>query len=181
MKKTLMTIKKVMIWLFAIIFFGFVIVMTGLLLYFNDFGVTVFGKKSLVIIREELASEDYKRGQLVIVENRKLKEVKAGDKVFAYKVLEGGKVTIEYGTVGEVTVGRTAKESYVTFENGDAYQEQYFIGYGTKTYNKVGTYLSVLESRWGFLFIILVPCFLVFIYQIYALIIEIKYGNEEEK
>ena len=36
------------------------------------------------------------------------------------------------------------------------------------------------ESKWGFLFIVLVPCFLIFIYEVYALIIEIKYGAEEE-
>ncbi len=179
--KILKMIKKVLKWIFAIIFFSFVIVMTILLLYFNDYGVTVFGDKSLIVMKEEVSSDKYKKGDLVIVQKEKLEDIKAGDEVFAYKLLEGGSVTVEFGTVGNVIVGNSSKDSYVTFENGDTYSEQYVIGQSSKVYNDVGTYLGVLESRWGFLFIILVPCFLIFISQLYSLIIEIKYGEDEVK
>ena len=179
--KVLKFIKKLMVWIFALVFFSFVIAMTVLLLYFNDYGVTVFGDKSLIIMREKVSSEKYKKGDLVIVEKQKLKDIKVGDEVFAYKLLDGGAVTVEFGEVGQVTVGTSAKDSYVTFENGETYSEAYVIGESTKIYNDVGTYLGVLLSRWGFLFIILVPCFLIFIYQLYSLIIEIKYGEEDIK
>ena len=49
-----------------------------------------------------------------------------------------------------------------------------------KKYEKIGTFLSVVESKWGFLFIVLVPSFLIFIYEVYSLIIEIKYGKDED-
>ena len=45
---------------------------------------------------------------------------------------------------------------------------------------KVGSVLSLLQSKWGFLFTVLVPCFLIFIYEVYSLIIEIKYGAEPD-
>ena len=57
---------------------------------------------------------------------------------------------------------------------------QFVAGTGEKVYNDIGFYLSIIESRWGFLFLVLVPCFLFFIYEIYALIVEIKYGAEED-
>ena len=57
---------------------------------------------------------------------------------------------------------------------------EFVAGVGTKSYEKIGTALSVIESQWGFLFIVLVPCFLIFIYEVYSLIVEIKYGGEED-
>ena len=50
-----------------------------------------------------------------------------------------------------------------------------------KVIGKVGGILKFLESKWGFLFIVLVPGFIIFLYEIYALIVEIKYGDEDEK
>ena len=56
----------------------------------------------------------------------------------------------------------------------------FVVGKKDKVYKNVGKYLSVIESKWGFLFIILVPCFFIFIYEIYALIVEIKYGADKD-
>ena len=56
----------------------------------------------------------------------------------------------------------------------------FVVGQNTKTYNEIGKYLAIIESKWGFLFIVLVPCFLIFVYQIYNLIIEIKYNKNDE-
>ena len=69
----------------------------------------------------------------------------------------------------------------LSFENGDTYSMKFVAGKPTNVYEGIGSFLSVVESQWGFLFIVLVPCFLIFIYELYALIIEIKYGNEEEE
>ena len=58
---------------------------------------------------------------------------------------------------------------------------EFVAGRPQKVYEGLGIFLSVVESQWGFLFIVLVPCFLIFIYEVYALIVEIKYGDEEEE
>ena len=79
---------------------------------------------------------------------------------------------INIGKVGEVM------DDYLTLENGETYSVKYLIGRPTKVYNDIGTVLGIIESQWGFLFIVLVPCFLIFIYELYALIVEIKYGDE---
>ena len=175
--KVLKKIKKVFIWLIAIIFFTFVIAMTILLLNFNKYGVTQFGDKSLVIIRDEISSDSFKKGDVVVVESKKLDQIAIGDEIFAYNVASDGSVTIDLGTVEQV---QEASKT-VVYENGSAYGIDYVIGESSKVYEAIGTYLAIIESKWGFLFMILVPCFLTFIYQLYNLIVEIKYGKEDEE
>ena len=70
-------------------------------------------------------------------------------------------------------------EDAIAFKNGGTYSSQFIIGTGYKIYPGLGKILSIIESKWGFLFIILVPNFFLFIYQLYSLIIRIKYNKEE--
>ena len=54
------------------------------------------------------------------------------------------------------------------------------IGKYTSKYHKLGNYFSFLQSRVGFLFFVLLPIMVVFIYQIYDFTIILKYGNEND-
>ncbi len=175
MKKVLNFIKKLIVGIFAIAFFGFVIAMTILLLNFNDYGVTQFDDKSLIIIREDLSSSAYKKGDLVIVQSKKIENINPGDELFVYKVSDKKKVSIDVGLVHNTYI----KENAIMYKNGGTYAMEFIIGEATKVYNDIGGILAIIESKWGFLFLILVPSFLIFIYEVYALIIEIKYGREE--
>ena len=83
---------------------------------------------------------------------------------------------IEFGVVGKVY----ESENDISFENGSTFDMKLVIGTPEKVYKNIGSVLSIVNSKWGFLFIILVPCFLIFIYQIYELVIEIKFGKEEK-
>lgn len=173
--KVVRAIKNIIIGILVIVFFAFAIVMTVLLLNFNKYGVTEFDNSSLIIIKDELSSFDYKKGDLVVVEKRAIDKIELGDEIFVYKVSREGTVTIDIGIVGEIYL----EEDAISFENGATYSAKFIAGEAGKVYNDVGKYLSVIESKWGFLFIILVPGFLIFIYQLYALIVEIKYGKED--
>ena len=173
--KALKTIKKILIVTFGIVYFSFALVMTVLLLNFNDYRVTVFGETSLVILKDKVSHEDYQKGDLVLVEEAAPENLQVGETVFVYKVDQMSKTAdINIGKVGEVNVDNQV----ITLENGDPYSLKYLIGRPTKVYNGIGTVLNIIESQWGFLFIVLVPCFLIFIYELYALIVEIKYGDE---
>lgn len=176
MKKVLETIKKILIGLVGTIYFVFALIMTILLLNFNDYGVTQFGDTSLVIINDDIASEVYKKGDLVIVESQKVAEIEVGQEIFTYRIDSKGIPTIQVGKVGEVYT----EDEAIAFENGETYSMEFVAGKGTDSYENIGTVLSIVESQWGFLFIVLVPCFLIFIYEIYSLIVEIKYGAEED-
>lgn len=168
-------IKKIFTAILLVIFFAFTITMTVLLLNFNKFGVTQFDDTSLLIIRKGFSSENFKKGSLVFVESKNIKDYKEGEEVFVYHLDGHGGVNIQLGVVGKVFVDDDA----ITFTNGGTYSSEFIMGTGTKVYPKIGKILSIIESKWGFLFIILVPNFFLFVYQLYSLIVEIKYGKDD--
>ncbi len=176
MKKVLSVIKKIFIGIILVIFFSFAIGITILLLNYNDYGLTQFNDKTVVIINDDISNENYDKGNIVIVKSKELEKIVVGDELFVYKVNKKGEVSIELGIVDQVSV----QDEAISFENGETYAIDFVIGSTDKVYEKYGTLLSILESKWGFLFIILVPSFLIFIYEIYALVVEIKYGKDEE-
>lgn len=175
--KVVEKIKKILLGIVIFVFSCFALSMTVLLLNFNDFGVTEFGDKSLIILTRDISSENYKRGDLIIVEKVDYDSIKEGDELFAYSVDQREKVSIDVGIVQELF----PKEKSIAYKNGAGFSQEYIVGKAIKTYPKVGTYLAVIESKWGFLFIVLVPCFVIFIYEIYALIVEIRYGEDDDE
>jgi len=176
MSSKLGVVKKVVFSILIFLYFAFALSMTMLLLNYNDYGVTEIGDTSMIILKEKVSSNEYKQGDLVLVESAELKDLKVSDMVFTYRADSRGNVHIDFGKVGEVY----KEEDAISLENGNTYSMEFVAGKPSKVYHNVGKYLSIIESQWGFLFIILVPCFLLFIYQVYALIVEIKYGGEEE-
>lgn len=172
--KALKMVKKIIIGIIGIIFFAFAIVVTFLVLNFNEKGVTEFDSTALVIIKEDIASDNYKKGDLVIIKKKKAANIKAGEEIFVYHIDKERKVHINVGKVGEIY----EKEEGISFENGNTYTREFIIGEANNVYSSIGTYLAAVESKWGFLFVILVPNFLIFIYQLYSLVVEIKYGED---
>lgn len=172
--KVIKTIKNIIFGLLMLIFFVFATAMAVTLINRNKYGVTVFGDSSLVSINKKLSNKDYKRGDLVIVENKKLSDYKPGEEVFVY-VIRNEKPSIDIGVLGAVDL----TESRIEMENGSLFKDEYLLGTATKVYPGIGTPYSIIGSTMGFLFIVLIPCFLIFIYQLYALIVEIKYGKEK--
>ncbi len=175
--KILKVIKKILMGIAMFIFFTFAVTMTVLLLNYNNRGVTQFGETSLILIKGDISSDNYKKGDLVIVEGKRVNKINVGDEIFVYRLETDGSVTIDVGLIGEVNT----EQRVVSFANGDDYTEDFIIGKASKIYNKIGGYLSIVESTVGFLFMIIIPSFLIFVYQLYALIIEIKYGKDEDQ
>lgn len=175
MKKILQKIKSFIIGVIGCIFFAFAISVTILLLNYNKYGLTQFGNTTLVMVSDYITSETFKRGDLVLVKSGKITDLEIGEEIFVYRVVNSHKVLVEVGKVGQIY----PEEDAVAFENGDTFSREFIIGTSEKIYPEIGTYLSIIESKWGFLFIVLVPCLLIFIYEIYALIVEIKYGAYE--
>ena len=175
--KALKIIKKIFTTTLIVCFLAFTILMTVLVLNYNKYGSTQLGDTTLLIVKKEFSSEEHKKGSLVVVESKLVKDYKVGEKVFTYHLDGQGGANIQYGIVGSVNV----EQDVITFKNGETYSSEFIMGVPQKTYSGIGTYLSIIESKWGFLFIILIPNFFLFIYQLYTLIIEIKYGKNEEE
>lgn len=169
-------VKKVLLTIVGVLYFAFALCMTILLLNYNKYGITQFGETSLIIIKEDVSFDGYKKGDLVLVKDTKIKDLKENDVVFAYKLDENRSVHVQVGNVGKIY----EEEQAITFKNGNTYSKEFLAGKPYEVHNNIGTVLSVIESQWGFLFIVLVPIFLIFIYQVYALIVEIKYGADKD-
>ena len=174
--KVLEAIKNFIIFVVVVAYFAFALFMTVLLLNYNRFNITQFGNDSLVMINENISNEAYQKGDLVIVKKIKFEEMEKGQNLFTYTIYNRRVATIQVGKNGTIY----EEEKAITFENGETYSDEFIAGVEVKKYPKIGGKLSVIESKWGFLFIVLVPCFLIFIYEVYSLIIEIKYGATKD-
>lgn len=169
-------IKKIVFGVLGTVFFIFALCMAILLLNYNKYGVTQFEEYSLVLIKQKVSFDQFKKGDLVITEFSGVEFIKEGEVAFVYK--------LNNDNTPEITVGKVSKvlleEDSIELENGAIYSSDFIAGTVYKIYdNGIGRFLTLIESKWGFLFLILVPCFLIFIFQLYALIVEVKYGKDD--
>ena len=100
--KVLKKIKKFITILLVAIFFLLAFGVTVLLLNYNDYGVTELGDKTLVLIKEDITSENYKKGDLVIVKKVPYESLNNGDEIFTYSVNSKGQANVEVGIIGEI-------------------------------------------------------------------------------
>lgn len=164
--------KKVIENIVVFIMIIMIVIMSILLLSFNKYKVSEIGNKTLLLLDEKMS--DFSKDSLLIVEHKKNDEYKSGDFIFFYDVSGKNAKTVLAPIIDlERTVGN--ESSYIV---GDDYivQEEYIIGKkeNTKEYKKLGKVLSVLESKWGNLFLVVIPSFLIFLYETINLVIEIK-------
>ena len=119
-----------------------------------------------------------------MISKKKIKKVEkskviTGRRAFFYTTSDR-KVEIKLATV-EAIKEVTNNEKTYTLEGGTEISSEYLIGTedGTEIIPTVGQILMVLESKWGFLFLIVMPSLILFIYQISVVISEIKNKDEE--
>ena len=168
--------KKWMKIVLGIVFGVYLIVVvftTAFLLNKNDYGAAKFFGRYL-IINEEKTLEDYKQGSLLIIKELKPEDIEVGDKAFFYDTYSVSK-KIKYS---EVTRKEKINENETTFtmKDNSPVSGQYVLGTekSTTEAHTLGRILDVVQSRWGFLFIVVFPLFLALIYEIYAIYKEFK-------
>ena len=64
MEKVVESIKSFISFILFVVYFVFALVMTVLLLNFNDYGVTQFGEQSFILINGKISNDLYKSGDL---------------------------------------------------------------------------------------------------------------------
>lgn len=168
---------KIMGGIIGIIYLIVVIILTILLLSYNQYKVSVINGNSLVIIDEK--SDKYNAGDLIVFNKVNNSDVVVGDEVFFYEVANGI-ATIEYGNVTESKT-ITETESTFTINNNHDISSESLIGKtdNSKRYANVGKFLSILESKYVFLLLVILPTLVLFLYEFYRFIIEIKTPIEE--
>ena len=180
MKKVGRFIANILIVVYAII----AITVTILLLSYNDYQMSVIGDYTFIIMKDdELEEAGYPEGALVLVKETKAKNINEGDHIFLYRNISTSQFEIKYAQViMKDTSGGEYATKYVLDGNAIVDHEDVI---GTtkdiKVIPHLGTILSILQSRYGYLFLIVVVSFIAFLYEIYELIMEIKYGEREDE
>lgn len=156
-----------------------IIIVTSLLLCYNKYSVTEIFGHSLIIVDDNL--KPYNKGDLVVVRKNANSEVEVNNNIFFYEVTNGVP-SINLGTVTDVLVV-DENESTFTINDNHAISSESLIGKTSTatTYKNLGTILSIIESRVGFLILVVLPTLLLFLYAIYKVIVEIKTPYELEE
>lgn len=167
--------------IFLTIYAAIAVTLTVFLLNYNKYNITEIKDKSLIIVRDDELKPNYQKGDLVIVTKTPNNEIKIGDKIFFYDNYQET-VSVNLGTVINKEI-INKDETTFTMDGDYALSSEYVIGAAktSKTYHTLGSILSILESKFGFLFIIIFPILVLFIYEVYAVIKELKAPVEEDE
>ena len=180
-------VMKVLVKIFKTILFAYLVICafaTVCLLKTNEKGVVEFGDTSFVIMENDVL-EFYKKGDLVIVKYPELGTVKEGEPVLFYDTSFNKNIV----TLSKIIEARKVNDTEYTFtyknENGEdkSFSSEYLIGKvdGSNKMAVVGSILKTLTSKWGFLFLVIMPFLIVFLYEVYVIVREVKKAVKEAK
>ena len=172
--------KRVLGTILFVVYAIIAIAVTVLLLSYNDYNNSVIGDYTVYIVKDDSLEPEYKQGSILLIKETNDRNVQVGDKIFMYKVLNSS----EYEVVNTTLQGKTQQGNHVVYlvDNDERYANEYFIGKvdDTIVIEGWGYILNLLESRWGYLFCIVVVSLLLFLQEVFELVMEIKYLNKEE-
>ena len=136
--------------------------------YFSVFGYSVF------TIATGSMEPVLKQNDIVIVKKQGQNKYEVGENVFFYS---GNKITdhyVNFGELNEITPNVDAEYAYKIGEKKISYSN--LVGSESKTtvIHGWGLLLSVLESKWGFMFFVILPTLFALVYEIYSLVVEAK-------
>lgn len=167
-------VLRVVLGILVSIYLAMVIFTTGFLLNKNDYGVSSFLGRYLIVLDDDSLAPDYKANSLIAIKPVTNAEIEIGDKIFYYDTYST-KHQIKFT---EVTRKEKVNDSEVTYalKDNTLVSSQYVLG-SEKTVTSLsflGKILYIVQSKWGFLIIVVFPLFLAFIYEIYAIVKEVK-------
>lgn len=179
MKKGSYKLKNIVVEIVFVLYFFALISVSTLILNRNEYGVTQFGDKTLVVIDDTNSTDVYKNGQLVVVENRDINKLNEGDEVFIYKTIDGNSVTVVYSKIKGIN--EVEGNVQIVLENRDlVLDEEVIVGEAVKAYSGIGSVLSFLQNKWVFFILFIIPCLLILIYLVYSVTVDNKGGIKKE-
>lgn len=177
MKKVWSFIKGIIISVWLL----FAIVATVCLISFNDYSVSEIGNHSIFIVDSDRLEPTFKEYDLVIAKKVSQNKYKPGDYAFFYLENPADQVFINYGQITKVETADHAEASYY-FGEKDIVAHSKMIGLANeaRVYHHWGLVLSIFESRWGFMFLVIFPTIFAIVYEIYSIIEEARSEKHEE-
>ncbi len=170
--------KRILRWIWGVLevfIIIYAIFITSCILCRNKYGFTQFNKMTFVTITEENQKylPDYQVDDLLIVREQKT-NLNVGDVVYYYMT-----VNEEYIVRSGVISSKTEDDYNAMYVLNDTDKTTVpatrVLGKFSTSYSSVGGVLDFLESQIGFLFFVLLPIMIVFIYQVYQFVIVLRY------
>ena len=178
MKKIVNIFKDILIsvWVLA------AIIATICLISYNDYSVSEIGNYSIIIVDSDRLEPDFRENDLVITKKVSENKYNVGDKVFFYISNPSDYVFINYGEITDKNEAEYAEDSYY-FGESVVVPYSKMIGHanGSIVYHHWGLVLSIFESRWGFMFLVIFPTIFAIVYEIYSIVEEAKREKNEEQ
>lgn len=172
--------KKILLNILICIWAIIAIITTISLLAMNDYRVTEIGDYSIIALVDDNLEPTYKKGSLMLIKNLKSDKINSNDDIFYYEA-NNQEALINYGTV---ISKNKVNENETTFvmQGTQNVSSEYVIGSTkeTKTINNLGYVINVLQSQWGFMFIVIFPSIFLVIYEVYNIVVEVKKSNDKE-
>lgn len=171
--------KKVIGTILLVIYAIVAITVTILLLSYNQYNCSEIGGYTVFIVNDDSLEPDYKQGSILLIKGTKDRNVNVGDELFLYRVINSQ----EYELVNRKLEDKTQQGNHIIYsvDNQEEYDSYYFIGKTSDTIviENWGYLLAVLESKWGYLFCVVIVSLLLFLQEVFDLVMEIKYGGNK--
>ncbi len=159
----------------------FAIIATICLISLNDYGVSEIGNHSIFIIDNDRLEPTFLENDLVISKKVSQNKYKVGDYAFFYLENPADEVFINYGKITKIVTADHAEASYYFGDNDIvAHSKMMGLANGSIVYHKWGLVLSIFESKWGFMFLVIFPTIFAIVYEVYSIIEEAKQERHEE-
>ena len=173
--------KKVLGGILLVVYSIIAITVTILLLSYNEYNCSEIGGYTVYIVNDDSLEPEYKQGTILLVKHTSDKNVQKGDKIFLYKVINSQ----EYQFINRTLDNKIQQGNHINYvvDDAESYDSGYFVGKASDTVviEGWGYLLSVLESKWGYLFCVVIVSLLLFLQEVFDLTMEIKYGMEVKK
>lgn len=181
-------IGKYILWIVVTLVVLIDVLLTVYLLNYNQYNVAEFGNKTVLIMNGKLGVEDFKKGDLVVVNKTANKEIRTNDAIFFYYTgTNDQKDVVYYSKVKMVNSNPNGDNTFImpvrskSEKAGDQSMDyllaqENVIGRAddVKVYPAIGAVIGLLSSKWVFLFAVILPILVLFLYQLYLLLQELK-------
>lgn len=149
---------------FICIYFILTIFITYILLSYNKYNVASIGNSYIVSLNTKI--DKYDENDLLIV---KKSDVNVGDFVL-YSDSYNLPLNVKSGNIKDI------KSDVIVLDTDVTITSENIIGSinNIKSYNYIGYIYSLLISKWGYLAIIIFPILIAFVYEIFAIIKEVR-------
>lgn len=167
----------------TILFIAYAIIaisVTVLLLSYNNYNCSVLGPYTFYIVKDDTLEPDYNIGDLLVIKSSSDKNIKEGDSLFFYDVITSDEFVLNHNKL--VSKTQSSRRISYLLSDGSNFDSSYLIGKeeDTAVIHGIGAVLGVLESRWGYLFFVVIVSLLLFLQELFELVAELRQNKNKK-